>query len=147
MLVSRGISETASLFFFFFGTLPGTSPSSFMVIFSLTPSGQTTCNWSLFNCSKNTIRTNNVLNIKNAYTLLFRSSIRSPAIRACWSLIRKKRKKRNKISISNDMKKITLRPVNRWSIGSFRGEESSVISFLSSRLSLYHLKSFWIQAM
>lgn len=51
-------------------------------MFVLTPNGQTMCNLSLFSCNKNTISTNKALAMKNANTDLFRSSIRSEAMRA-----------------------------------------------------------------
>lgn len=57
--------------------------SSMYVMLVLTPSGQSTWSMSLLSCSKKTISTNKALNMKKANTDLFRSSIRSAAIRAC----------------------------------------------------------------
>lgn len=51
------------------------------VMLVLTPSGHSTCNLSLFNCSRKTISTKSALNIINANTDLFRRSIKSWAIR------------------------------------------------------------------
>lgn len=73
-------------------------------MFVLTPNGHIMCNLSLFNCNKNTINTNKALAMKNAKTDLFRSSIRSEAMRAFSSTIdhllrvgreREREKKRN----------------------------------------------------
>lgn len=48
--------------------------------------GHKMCSLSLLSCSKKTISTNNALNMKNANTDLFLSSIKSRAIRACFYL-------------------------------------------------------------
>lgn len=48
----------------------------------LIPNGQSMWILSLFNCNKNTINTNNELNMKNAKTDLFRNSSRSFATRS-----------------------------------------------------------------
>lgn len=57
--------------------------SSMNVILVLIPNGQSMWILSLFNCNKNTINTNNELNMKNAKTDLLRSSTRSFATRSC----------------------------------------------------------------
>lgn len=61
-------------------------------MFVLTPSGHLTWIWSLLSCSKNTIRTNNALNMKKANTDLLRSSIKSDAILACQIFWKNKKK-------------------------------------------------------
>lgn len=59
-----------------------TSPvSSMNVMFVLIPSGHSTCNFSLFNCSRKTTSTKSALNIMNAKTDLLRKSFKSRAIR------------------------------------------------------------------
>lgn len=56
--------------------------SAIVVIFVLTPIGQSKWSLSLFSWSKNTMSTNRALIMKNEKTDLFRSSIKSDAIRA-----------------------------------------------------------------